>query len=86
MHRKLSIQPHSRKKAGSRDPGSHDFLGKIRKNRKKSEKYCEGEVFQKNWKNTRKKKFGKIRNFFLGKYEINSENFLKKVWKNRKFF
>ena len=49
---------HSRKKAGSRDPGSHDFSGKIRKNRKSSEKYFVGKFFQKLRKNT--KKFGKI--------------------------
>ena len=77
MHRKLSIQPHSRKKAGSRDPGSHDFLGKIRKNRKKSEKYCEGEVFQKNWKNT-KKKVWKNTKFFFGKIRNKFGKFFKK--------
>jgi len=46
----------------TRDLGILDpiiFSGKIRKNRKKSEKYSLGEVFKKNWKNT-KKKIGKI--------------------------
>ena len=38
---KIFGRGHSRKKAGSRDPRSHDFSGKIRKNTEKSEKYSE---------------------------------------------
>ena len=52
------------------------FSGKIRKNRINSEKYCVGEVFQKNWKNTKKswkntKKFRKIRRKKIRKIQKN---------------